>query len=203
MALDVSDEELHSLQSYAATVIQSRWRGYLVRTKLCAQGERIPHHAPNAGFAMRRRSAIQRDSMPQARFAHGRVVSETDVAKLYKISSQILGEGEFALVKLATNVQTQQQAAAKMINKTRVLWPPERDLMLNEILTLQRLDHPHCVGLLDVMETSEHVLLFLEYLSEGDLFDRLSHDGPFSEADACGIIRDTLSGLAVSWCAWH
>eukprot|EP00730_Choanoeca_flexa_P012413 TRINITY_DN4245_c0_g1_i2.p1 TRINITY_DN4245_c0_g1~~TRINITY_DN4245_c0_g1_i2.p1 ORF type:complete len:497 (+),score=40.89 TRINITY_DN4245_c0_g1_i2:142-1632(+) len=194
--LDVTPDELNLVRTYSATIIQSRWRGYLVRRQLSKQSLAIPHQPANAGFAMRRKSAIQRESMPKARFASGRVLTLYDVAKTYIIDDTVLGAGQFAEVRLAKDKRSGTEVAVKMIEKATVMYPPEKDLLFNEIRIMQKLDHQHCVCLLDMMETTKHVLLFLEYMSEGDLFDCLSQDGPFTEQDASLIIRDTLSGLA-------
>lgn len=46
-----------------------------------------------------------------------------------------------------------------------------RHAMAQEVSIHKQLDHPNIVGLYDVIETTYHFVLAMEYLDGGDLFD--------------------------------
>ncbi len=47
----------------------------------------------------------------------------------------------------------------------------------------------------DIYEDYSHYYLVLDLISGGEMFDHLINDGPFSEADAARLIRETASAL--------
>merc|ERR1719422_887475 len=59
----------------------------------------------------------------------------------------------------------------------------------NEAEIYLSLDHPHVARLEMVYETREDLHLVMEYMEGGQLFDRLSSKGPFSENMTARITR--------------
>jgi serine/threonine protein kinase len=56
--------------------------------------------------------------------------------------------------------------------------------------------HPNISGLRDMYEDNSHYYLVMDLISGGELFDHLSHDGAYSEADASRLIFEIASALA-------
>ncbi|EDQ89418.1 uncharacterized protein MONBRDRAFT_25564 [Monosiga brevicollis MX1] len=192
----VSEAEMQALRTWSAIIIQKTWRGYATRARLTSNGGCIPYVAPNNGYRMRRKSVVRRDRLPDARFAEGRISDSSEVFALYQVNwGHQLGSGAFASVYPCHDVHRNCQIAAKVVDKAKVIFPPERDLMFQEIRILRTLDHPHCVKLFDVMEVSDAILLFMELLDGGDLFDRIENSGAFGESHARDIIAQCLAAV--------
>ena len=56
--------------------------------------------------------------------------------------------------------------------------------------------HPNISGLRDMYEDYSHFYLVMDLISGGEMFDHLSHDGAYSEADAARLIFEIASALA-------
>lgn len=63
---------------------------------------------------------------------------------------------------------------------------------------LKNLDHPHIVRLYELFQDEANYYLVTEYLSGGELFDRIKKMSTFSESIAADYIRQIL--LAVVHC---
>ena len=82
-----------------------------------------------------------------------------------------LGHGQFGEVLLAKRRTDSVQVAAKILkhcSKAR-----EKLRIRDEIDILQSLNHPNIIGLLGAYEDSNDFILVLEYLSGGELFQRV------------------------------
>lgn len=79
----------------------------------------------------------------------------------FLVGQELLGKGSFSLVKSAVNTQTNEKAAAKIIDLMK-----NKDVFANEVNALSRLNHPLIVKLLhsQVKQDGKGVI-FLEYLS--------------------------------------
>ncbi|KAL3917541.1 MAG: hypothetical protein SGILL_004665, partial [Bacillariaceae sp.] len=56
--------------------------------------------------------------------------------------------------------------------------------------------HPNISGLRDMYEDYSYYYLVMDLISGGELFDHLSHDGAYSEADAARLIFEIASALS-------
>lgn len=90
--------------------------------------------------------------------------------KAYKITKE-LGSGNFAVVKLAQKRDTGDKYAVKIINKA--LCAGKEDMIETEINVLKKVKHPYIVGMLEEFDTPDKLYLILDYVSGGELFDRI------------------------------
>jgi serine/threonine protein kinase len=60
---------------------------------------------------------------------------------------------------------------------------------------MKKLKHPNVLPLLDVFESRTEILLVLELVTGGELFDRIVDRGNYSEADAATIVRQLLGAV--------
>lgn len=58
---------------------------------------------------------------------------------------------------------------------------------------MQKVDHPNCVQLFEIYETTVKLHMVMEILSGGELFDRIVSKGSYSEKEAADVIL-TLAG---------
>eukprot|EP00994_Dinema_validum_P009281 NODE_906_length_1242_cov_152.031014_g674_i0.p1 GENE.NODE_906_length_1242_cov_152.031014_g674_i0~~NODE_906_length_1242_cov_152.031014_g674_i0.p1 ORF type:complete len:318 (-),score=47.71 NODE_906_length_1242_cov_152.031014_g674_i0:206-1159(-) len=93
--------------------------------------------------------------------------------------TRTLGEGATGVVKLAYHRDRPEEIyALKIVDKAALLHKPEEKKRVErEIRILQKIEHPHIMKLYDVLETSSHRYLVLEYLPQGELYDNLLKNG--------------------------
>ena len=123
-----------------------------------------------------------------------------------------LGKGATSRVFLATNSQTGEKAAVKVVSKSalnaaRNSEPvSDRDCdsaglsygIEREIIIMKLLNHPNVLRLYDVWETEKALYLVLEYVEGGELFDLLVESGPLPERTATAFFRQII--LGASYC---
>ncbi|TPX30225.1 hypothetical protein SmJEL517_g06166 [Synchytrium microbalum] len=113
----------------------------------------------------------------------------------YKILRK-LGQGTFGTVSLCVYLPTGENFAMKTLMKK----PLERNMALNrmvhrELEILTGLDHPNVIKLKEWFETKDKYFLIFEYASGGELFQRISEKGKFTEMDAAKIAYSLLDAL--------
>ncbi|XP_052200446.1 CBL-interacting serine/threonine-protein kinase 21 [Diospyros lotus] len=112
--------------------------------------------------------------------------------------SRTLGEGNFAKVKLAVNTENGQYVAIKIIDKHMVM---ENDLMSQvkqEIRTMKLLRHPNIVRIHEVIGTRTKIYMIMEYISGGQLSDKMSYVKRFDEREARKYFQQLVD--AVDYC---
>ncbi|XP_035793646.1 uncharacterized protein LOC118467355 isoform X4 [Anopheles albimanus] len=111
-----------------------------------------------------------------------------------------IGKGNFAVVKLASNVITNSKVAIKIIDKTCL---DEENLAktFREISILKVLHHPHITRLYEVMESRNKIYLVTEHAAQGEIFDHLVANGRMKEEEAARIFSQIVS--AVDYCHRH
>ncbi|KAF5925005.1 hypothetical protein HPG69_008681 [Diceros bicornis minor] len=144
----------------------------------------------------KRQSALTDDSpAPPAPFHH-RIVTAKQAAvnSFYTVSrTEILGGGRFGQVHKCEEKATGLKLAAKII-KTRGV--KDKDEVKNEINVMNQLDHVNLIQLYDAFESKNDVVLVMEYVEGGELFDRVIDDSyNLTELDAILFIRQICEGI--------
>ncbi|XP_012726930.2 death-associated protein kinase 2 isoform X1 [Fundulus heteroclitus] len=125
------------------------------------------------------------------------VFKQENVEDFYEIGEE-LGSGQFAVVKRCKEKSTGAAYAAKFIKKrqSRVSRRGvKREEIEREVDILQQIQHPNIVELHDVYENRTDVVLILELVSGGELFDFLARKESLSEEEATQFIKQILDGV--------
>jgi len=110
-----------------------------------------------------------------------------------------LGEGSYGVVYLVTHLHSNQERAMKAIMKREVENTQKVDNeIMNEIQILKKLDHPNIVKIFEFYNSQKYYYLITEYCKEGELFDKITKEGPFSEKVSSYIMYQVFS--AVNYC---
>jgi serine/threonine protein kinase len=114
-----------------------------------------------------------------------------------------LGVGSTGHVKLGTHILTRQQVAIKIIPKQQLNDKKDvlRKKMEREITIMKLIQHPHVLQLHDVYESDTELLLILEHVQGGELFDYIVQRGRLSEAEALSFFQQIIFG--VEYCHRH
>ncbi|XP_071518371.1 death-associated protein kinase 1-like [Panulirus ornatus] len=118
--------------------------------------------------------------------------------KYYEVYEEI-GSGQFAVVRRCVENATRAEYAAKYIRKRRVA-TSRRGLPLEsiarEVRVLQRLDkHENIISLHQVFDNGQHVILVLELVRGGELFEHISERERLSEEEASAFLHQILQGV--------
>ena len=103
-------------------------------------------------------------------------------------------EGAFGKVTLAVNVQTKEKVAMKAMYKSH---ENTRRIANHEIDVLSKIgrNNDNICQLLDHFETSEFIILILEYCSNGDLYDLIHSSINISAVDIWNIAKELANAL--------
>ncbi|XP_016103098.1 myosin light chain kinase 2, skeletal/cardiac muscle-like [Sinocyclocheilus grahami] len=132
---------------------------------------------------------------PAAPFSH-RVLSAkpNQINNFYTINRQeVLGGGRFGQVHKCIENSSGLTLAAKII-KARS--QKEKEVVKNEIQVMNQLDHANLIQLYAAYESRNDVILVLEYVDGGELFDRIIDENyKLKELDTVMFIRQICEGL--------
>lgn len=109
-----------------------------------------------------------------------------------------LGEGSFAKVKFARNVETGDNVAIKVLDKDQVLRHKMVEQIKNEISTMKLIKHPNVVKLYEVMASKMKIYIVLEFVDGGELFDKIVNHGRLREDEARRYFQQLIN--AVDYC---
>ncbi|XP_039933548.1 death-associated protein kinase 2 isoform X3 [Hirundo rustica] len=119
------------------------------------------------------------------------------VEDVYEIGEE-LGSGQFAIVKKCREKSTGMEYAAKFIKKRQSRASRRgvsREEIEREVTILQQILHANIVELHDIYENKTDVVLILELVSGGELFDFLAQKESLSEEEATRFIKQILDGV--------
>eukprot|EP01029_Cantina_marsupialis_P001871 TRINITY_DN1169_c0_g4_i3.p1 TRINITY_DN1169_c0_g4~~TRINITY_DN1169_c0_g4_i3.p1 ORF type:complete len:483 (+),score=168.21 TRINITY_DN1169_c0_g4_i3:106-1554(+) len=126
-----------------------------------------------------------------------------DLLDDWYVKSDLLGQGSFGAVYKGIKVPKQQKnkipdtVAIKCISKTNMKIK-ELSMLDNEIKIMKSLDHEGIVKLLKTFDTEAELYLCMEYMPQGELFEKICELGKFSEEEAKVCIKQVASALAYS-----
>ncbi|XP_076331369.1 death-associated protein kinase 1-like isoform X2 [Tachypleus tridentatus] len=109
-----------------------------------------------------------------------------------------LGSGQFAVVKRCVEKETENEFAAKFIRKRRSgssrrgVAPED---IYREVSILKAANHDNIVRLHDVFDVGSQVVLILELVKGGELFEFVSQKEFLTEEETSGFIMQILLGL--------
>lgn len=106
--------------------------------------------------------------------------------------------GQFAIVRKCLQKGTGMEYAAKFIKKRRL--PSSRrgvsrEEIEREVSILREIRHPNIITLHDVFENKTDVVLILELVSGGELFDFLAEKESLTEDEATQFLKQILDGV--------
>ncbi|XP_029498700.1 myosin light chain kinase 2, skeletal/cardiac muscle-like isoform X4 [Oncorhynchus nerka] len=138
---------------------------------------------------------IDKSSPPPAPFNHRMVSAKPNqISNFYTINrAEVLGGGRFGQVHKCMENSSGLTLAAKII-KARS--QKEKEVVKNEITVMNQLDHANLIQLYAAYESRNDIILVLEYVDGGELFDRIIDENyTLMELDTVLFIRQICEGL--------
>ncbi|KAG2688928.1 hypothetical protein I3760_09G116100 [Carya illinoinensis] len=109
-----------------------------------------------------------------------------------------LGEGNFAKVKFARNVVSGENVAIKILDKEKVLKHKMIGQIKREISTMKLIRHPNVIRMYEVMASKMKIYIVLEFVTGGELFDKIASKGRLKEDEARKYFQQLIN--AVDYC---
>ncbi|XP_030629259.1 death-associated protein kinase 1 isoform X2 [Chanos chanos] len=125
------------------------------------------------------------------------VFNQENVEDYYDIGDE-LGSGQFAVVKKCRKKSTGVEYAAKFIKKRRSKSSRRgvsKEDIEREVSILKEIQHPNIITLHDVFENKNEVILILELVAGGELFDFLAEKESLTEEEATEFLKQILDGV--------
>jgi 3-phosphoinositide dependent protein kinase-1 len=89
--------------------------------------------------------------------------SPDKVSEDYKFG-RLLGEGAYAVVRLAYKKSEGRSYAAKIYDKSKLVDEHRRSSVCREVMLMQKLKHRYCVEFLEAFETDHFVYVIMEHV---------------------------------------
>ncbi|CAM6109045.1 unnamed protein product [Calypogeia fissa] len=115
----------------------------------------------------------------------------------YELGRQ-LGEGKFAKVRFARNLETGESVAIKVLDKEKILKHKMVEQLKREISTMKLVKHPNIVRLLEVLASKTRIYIVLEFVMGGELFAKIARQGRFKEDEGRTYFQQLIN--AVDYC---
>ncbi|RDX78578.1 CBL-interacting serine/threonine-protein kinase 8 [Mucuna pruriens] len=128
----------------------------------------------------------------------------------YEIGRTI-GEGTFAKVKFAQNTETGESVAMKVLDRSTIIKHKMVDQIKREISIMKLVRHPYVVRLHEarhnfftlyisllsifVLASRTKIYIILEFITGGELFDKIIHHGRLSEAESRRYFQQLIDGV--------
>nr|AIZ68215.1 CBL-interacting protein kinase 09-like protein [Albuca bracteata] len=109
-----------------------------------------------------------------------------------------IGEGTFAKVKFARNMETGESVAMKVLEKSAILKHKMVNQIKREISIMKIVRHPYIVRLHEVLSSKSKIYIILEFITGGELFDKIVHQGKLHESESRRYFQQLID--AVDYC---
>lgn len=111
---------------------------------------------------------------------------------------RVLGEGNFAKVKHAKDMHSGRHVAIKILDKDKIFKDKMVEQIKREISTMKLVKHPNVVQLFEVMASKTKIYFVMEYVTGGELFNKINRQGKLKEDDARKYFQQLIN--AVDYC---
>jgi len=196
ISLNITDDyETESLtQQYRQQLVESLLEGL---NRIPGSDAIVSHMEPLRRQAVKNPISSQFHQPRNVMISRMRSIKGRGLNEKYNVDwNTVLGEGAYGSVHPARLALTGEKVALKKISKR---YTNSSDFFSETDALLRIYDnggHPNISGLRDMYEDYKHYYLVMDLITGGELFDHLSNDGAYSEADAARLIFEISSALA-------
>ena len=113
--------------------------------------------------------------------------------EFYRVG-KLIGKGAFGKVISATHKLSGETVAMKTIERSYLAEERHMRKVLQEIAILQKIAHKRVIKILEVFESTHHLLIVMEYAGGGDLLQHVKYSGKLTEEEARPLFRQIVEG---------
>ncbi|MDR3549322.1 MAG: protein kinase [Candidatus Pacebacteria bacterium] len=118
-----------------------------------------------------------------------------NINDFYDVAPKALAAGSYGSVHICVHKITKEKRAVKVVPKYKMA---NIDSFLNEIELMRLLDHPNIIRLYEWFEDKRNVYIVMDFCEGGELFEKISAEGHFTEQVAANLFRDMMN--SVNYC---
>ena len=119
---------------------------------------------------------------------------DSNIESHYKVVSK-LGKGSFGEVLKVYHLKTETVRAMKIINKSNINCQEDENAFIKEIEILMQIDHPNIIKIYEYFEDTINYYLISEFVSCGQLYDKITKWKKYSEYKIAYIMNQLLSAV--------
>lgn len=120
-----------------------------------------------------------------------------NIKERYKLGRE-LGQGEFGITYLCTDVASGERYACKSISKKKLRTAVDIEDVRREVEIMKHMPkHPNLVSLKDTYEDDSAVHIVMELCEGGELFDRIVARGHYTEKAAAIVMKTIIEVIQV------
>lgn len=117
------------------------------------------------------------------------------IKDVYKFGKE-LGSGSFGSVHQCVHKTSKREVAVKVIKKKKIQEHKiYLELLQNELLVLEKCEHPQITRVYEILEDKRHYYIVMECISGGNLLDKIIQSMMFTEDHAAHISEQILLAL--------
>lgn len=125
----------------------------------------------------------------------GRMRPQAHALDFYAIG-KLIGKGAFGKVNVGVHKLTEELTALKLCERKRIAEVQAKKCLMQEVSILKRLTgHPNTIQLFEVIETSTHVVLVMEFAAGGDLLRYVRQRRRLAEPIAQDLFKQLADGI--------
>jgi len=122
-------------------------------------------------------------------------LSRKNLIKGPYILGEVIGEGNFGTVRLATQIKIGEKLAIKIINKNNITKKSDIVRIKKEISILKKIRHKNIIQIYEVMESNQNVYIAMENCEGKELFEYIIKNKRLKELEACRLFRQLINGV--------
>ena len=122
-------------------------------------------------------------------------LSRKNLVKGPYILGEVIGEGNFGTVRLATQIKIGEKLAIKIINKNNITKKSDIVRIKKEISILKKIRHKNIIQIYEVMESNQNVYIAMENCEGKELFEYIIKNKRLKELEACRLFRQLINGV--------
>jgi len=110
---------------------------------------------------------------------------------------KLLGKGAFGKVNIGVHKLTEELTAMKLCERKRIAELEAKKCLMQEVSILKRVNgHPNIIRLFEVIDTTAHIVLVMEFATGGDLLRYVRQRRRLVEPTARDFFKQLLDGIA-------
>ncbi|DAZ96535.1 TPA: hypothetical protein N0F65_011212 [Lagenidium giganteum] len=110
---------------------------------------------------------------------------------------KVIGSGSYSVVRASEHKATKEKFAIKCIQRSQ-LTEEDDEAIIMEVNILKQMDHPNIMKLHDFFTEPDYYYLVTEFVSGGELFDRIVEKESYTEKEARDLVKILLG--AIKYC---
>ncbi|XP_059146035.1 serine/threonine-protein kinase PLK1-like [Physella acuta] len=152
------------------------------------------YNRPSGDVVMRSTQDTNGHNDIQHHFDHNHIIYDNTTDTTY-LRGRLLGKGGFARCYEILNINTNKIYAGKIISKTRISKPHQKQKILREVQLQKNLKHRHVVEFNSYFEDDSNVYIILENCSRKSLVHVLKHRKCLTEPEVRYYLRQLVDGV--------